>query len=297
MFDLMYELVPFRDADGSLEVRSKKLSAKEVVKLIESGGRDDLYNLNLVYKRMTKKNLMAIRLKSWHSKNKDTGRLERVIKFQFEMATYDENMPKGQKQKDCVKFNLDISEFSYFCDILRADRMWELIERNERQAVESGRQYADPAFEIEKEVNGEFRRVRIYKGKTKPVCIDGYVKPANGGKEARVIVGLDINEAGMLGAIGAEALETLRLWTAFGKAEENLAIINARPEKAYDGMQQGSYSHQKGGGDYRQSQPRQQQNYPDTGYREPARAAGGYDPGYGQQQNGRYQNNAYGQRF
>lgn len=248
MFDLMYEEF-YNPETGRIERR--KLTPDDVVRLLQdsNSNRSDLLDLNVVYKRQTRKSLLAIRLYSFLSDKKDSkGNIrygsnglplkERVVKFQFESGMYDQNRQQGNRMTSYMKFNMDVEEFAYFCEIMKSGKVPALIKRNEAKAASEGKRYAEPAFEIYKEVEGAGKRFKIYKGSSADMCIETSQEPVKGGRSngqatdsVKVMHGLSLKEAGELGAMGALALETLNMWYAFGKAEENLVLINTRPKK------------------------------------------------------------------
>lgn len=283
MFDLMYE--EYTDPRSGA-VLKRKLSSEDVIELLKTKKRDDLLDINVVYKRQTTKGLLVIRLFSFlvDKKNKKTGEpyigisgepvKERVIKFQFETGTYDQRRPQGDRITSHMKFNMDVEEFAYFCDIMRSGRIMTLIRQNENAARNSGRSDAEPAYSLYKEKEGVSRTFKVYRGKSADVCIETKQSGKGGQQPDQVWVttGLSKEEAGMLGAAGAYALETLNMWYAFGKAEENLDIINARPRS------------EAGGRSYQSARPardaREQRYASRSGYgqrRDPGYAAqGGY---------------------
>ena len=302
-------------------IERKKLSPKDVVSLLEERKRPELYDLNLVYKRQTKKSLFAVRLYSFVVDKKDkktNGPVigacgkpikERVVKFQIETGTYDQNKQQGDRMTSQMRFNMDVEEFAYFCDIMRSGRIMSLIRQAEGEARANNKQYPDPAYRIYKEIDGVGKEFKIRRGKSADVMIETSQKPAGKGGGPQVeqvynVTGLSKEEAGMIGAAGALALETLNMWYAFGKAEENLAIINARPRKERNEARTGQ--------GYQQGQNRQL--HPDERYEQqiaagPAlqdRGFGGYGQGNGDfggygQRNGSYggyggydQGNGYG---
>lgn len=250
MFDLMYEEF-YNPATGRMERR--KLSARDVEALLsdKSKNRSDLLDLNVVYKRQTDKSMLTVRLSSWTSdKMDDHGKpcigadgyplRERIVKFLFESGQYDQSRQQGSRMTSYMQFHMDIKEFAYFCELMKSGRIAALIRRNEAKKESDGRKYAEPAFELCKEVRtaGAEKKFRVYKGSYADICIETSQRPLQGtqtggqtASSVRIMHGLSLKEAGELGAMGELALETLNMWQAFGKADENLSIINARPRK------------------------------------------------------------------
>jgi len=308
MFDLMYEEI-YNSQTGAVERR--KLTPERVVALLDPKApgakrRDDLLDLNVVFKRQTKKSLLAVRLYSFLVDKKEDKKnpnspvvrtpeghavKERVVKFQFESGLFDQSRQQGSRMTSQMRFNMDIHEFAYFCEIMKSGRILSLIARNEKIAVETGKKYADPGFEIYKDVDGVGRRFKIYRGSSADICIETSQEPSQNGRggnqqaaPVRIVHGLSLEEAGQMGAMGALALETLNMWYAFGKAEENLSLINTRPKREKENAR--SYQNEAQNAPYRGNERNDYGRGGYDGYDRPQRrdsgyAAGSYNAGYG----------------
>lgn len=236
MFEKIYTL----DEHGI----QKKIPIQDLQIMANQGTVSDL---NLIYRSNTKSAFAAFRLNSFISNR--SGKSERVTKFLVEIGTYDASKPKGSRQTGYVSIYLDEDDFSYFCFLMEGGRVTERFARGEQIPYKhhSGTDNA--------------KRLRIYKGQKMPIILEAAQGPgvkggngqtlpdnwdgANKSKVTKALIGLNEEEAHKIGSAGKRALAILDMWRAFGKDEENLALINVSKKKennASYGEARNSYS-------------------------------------------------------
>ena len=215
----------------------RKVSIQDLQIMANQGTVSDL---NLIYRSNTKTAFAAFRLSSFIS-NKNA-RSERVTKFLVEIGTYDARKPKGSRQTGYVSIYLDEDEFSYFCSLMMNGRIVDRMARGEKVPYKLHNGTEDA------------KRLRVYRGQKMPIILEAAQGPgvkgnngqtlpdnwegSNKEKVKKALIGLNEEEAHKIGAAGLRAISILDMWRAFGRDEENLALINVTKKK--DGAERGA---------------------------------------------------------
>ena len=248
MFEKIYRV----DEHG----QQKKIPIQDLQIMANQGSVSDL---NLIYRSNTKSAFAAFRLMSFISTRDH--KKERVTKFLVEIGTYDASKPKGMRQKEYVQIYLDEHDFSYFCNMMNSGRMVDLM----RQGVKVPYKHHSGTDDA--------KRLRVYPGTKMPIILEAAQGPgvkgnngqtlpdnwdgANKPKVRKTLIALSEEEAFKIGSAGLRAVAILDMWRAFGRDEENLALINVTKKKTdYDKAAQGT----QGGYGYTNSQGGYQRN-------------------------------------
>ena len=225
MFEKIYRV----DAYG----RQEKIPIQDLQIM---ANQDAVSDLNLIYRSNTKTAFAAFRLNSFIS-NK-SGRDERVTMFLVEIGTYDSRKPKGQRQTGYVQIYLDEDDFSYFCSLMMNGRIVDRFARGEKVPYKHHSGTSDA------------KRLRAYRGQKMPIILEAAQGPGKKGdngqtlpddwegrnkeKVKKTLIGLNEEEAHKIGAAGLRAISILDMWRAFGRDEENLALINVTKKREKD---------------------------------------------------------------
>lgn len=208
----------------------KKIPIQDLQIMANQGTVSDL---NLIYRSNTRSAFAAFRLKSFMSNR--SGRNERVTKFLVEIGTYDANKQKGSRQTGYVSIYLDENDFSYFCNLMSSGRLMDRLARGEKVPYEIHNGTEDA------------KRLRAYRGQKMPIILEASQGPGKKGNQGqtlpddwqgrnksnvkKALIGLNEEEAYKIGAAGLRAIAILDMWRAFGRDEENLALINVSKKK------------------------------------------------------------------
>ena len=226
----MFEGVYKREKAGD-QIVQRRLTVKELQYLADN---DLVSDLNLIYRSNTKTAFAAFRLCSWDSR--DPMKPGRVTKFLVEIGTYDSSRPKGQRQKDYIQIFLDDHDFAYFCGLMKDGRIFDVMDRCERQG--------EKVPYKKNNGKGDAKRLRIYRGQKQPLILEAAQGPGKDGgngqtlpddwsgknkqKVRKTMIALSEEEVCKIGAAGERALSMLDMWRAFGRDEEMLTLINVR---------------------------------------------------------------------
>lgn len=201
-------------------------------------------NDNTIYKTYGNNKLMAVKL--WSMIN-DKG--QRVTKFKLEFREFDKNREQGKRNKGGIDVYMEINAFTYFCKLLESGRIWGLIANAGNKAAYEhfGGTSTSKGLQIGAGNKGMLITAQEGPGrKTQTGATIPDYGSWNEQNSKKITLALNDEIAVQLGMAGLRAISILDMWTAFGRADQNLDRINPKKE---ENDQSGAYA---------PAQPRQQ---------------------------------------
>lgn len=217
---------------------------------------------NTVFKTYGNGKLMAVKL--W-SMVDDKG--ERVTKFKFEFREFNKAAQQGSKTTGDVDVYMDLDDFTYFCKLLESGRIYGFLSNSGNKAAYEhfGGTEESKSLQITNGNKGMLIVAQRGPGrKTKTGATLPDYNSWNDQNSKKIMLALSDESAVQLGSAGLRAINIFDMWTAFGRADQNLERLNPKRESQDER--------------YQNAQPRQQAPQ-QRGYV----ASGGYDQGYGQE--------------
>ncbi len=180
-----------------------------------------------------------------------------IGKICFQFREYDETKAKGNRITKRIDCFLDLAKFSYFCQIMKSERIYSLIEYEKQKA---GSNYARPYVVSFGGVNKPgksviSRKLQVKTGAKSPLLLSavqgpgkagnkGQIQPAYLDKDAEeIMIPLSIEQCIMLGTEGERALRYYDAWSAAGTLEANLERLSKPSEKTTRSSQPNANHH------------------------------------------------------